>query len=136
MVRLAEPRNSCIIFAFCATGVVQNLSITWDISSFRLSSVVSLMAHIPQMLPSQQTFRLMMRPHPRCIKYHFVCSYSQLAVPTDPSENIDFGRNLRKSSSCKSNHYVFGTIGKLFQIVREWCLFYAAILKTYCVIQV
>ncbi len=32
----------------------------------------------------------------------------------------------KKSSFCRSNHYVFGIIGKLFEIVREWCSFHVA----------
>ena len=43
---------------------------------------------------------------------------------------------MRKSSSCRSNHSVFGVIRKLYQIVREWCWFHAAILDTFWVIQV
>ena len=62
-----------------------------------------------------QTFRLMVRPRPWRIEIHFGRSWSQLDGPTHPSENIyDFGRNSRKPSSCRWNHYVFGIIGKLF----------------------
>ena len=31
----------------------------------------------------------------------------------------------------RSNSYVFGTIGKLFESVREWCLFHADICKSF-----
>ncbi len=60
-----------------------------------------------------QTLRLLVRPRPWRIKLHFGRSLIQLAAPTDPSEIIFiFIRNLRKSSSFRSNHYVSGIIGK------------------------
>ncbi len=43
-----------------------------------------------------QTFRLAVHLHPWCIKLHFAHSWSQLAGPTGPSQNIsDFWEELR-----------------------------------------
>ncbi len=87
----------------------------------------------------QQTFRLTVRLRPWCIKLHLGYTWSQLEGPTDQSEKkYNFGKQLRfpvQKSSCSPNRYVFGIIGKLFEIVREWCLFHAAIF-TFCAIQV
>ena len=54
-------------------------------------------------------------PAPMAQQITLWAQLSQLLGPTDPSKNIsNFGRNLRKSYSCRSNCHVFGIIGKLF----------------------
>ncbi len=44
--------------------------------------------------------------------------------------------NMKKKHGGRPNCYVFGIVGKLFQNVREWCLFHANILNISRVIQV